>query len=124
MRILAGLFLIVLLGALCAPAQAQAISKDTLMYTNADRVTTAFNSVYLGPKGILKWVYVTFDTTSSTQTASIAFGAVADTGRANKYITFRLAYRTLLYGYSTYQDTVRIKVNTGSVLSSVIASPW
>lgn len=115
---------ILLLVGLAATSQAQ-FTKDSLVYTSNARLTTAYTSIYLGPKGFQKEVDVAFDTAvTSVQTATAVIGLAADTNNSAKRYTVTFLYRTTLPTFTTSQDTLRIKMSDGSVVVRVLSRPY
>lgn len=98
-------------------------SKDTLNYAGGSRITTAYSPMYIGSKGIWKFVNIGIDTASSTQTVTFVVGAASDTNNSVKRNQLRLANFKGFNGYGTSRDTLWMKVDNGSVLTTVIVFP-
>ena len=118
--------IICLLMVVSATGFAQIAARDSLIYTSSARLTTAYTGIYLGPVGIQKQVDIAFDTTAATtsQIATTVVGGSADTNNtAKKYLT-RLLYRQTVPTFSTFKDTVWIKLSASSVLVSLLSRPF
>lgn len=122
------LSIVFLLSLLSIVAFGQTAPKDTLIYFSGARATTTYSRIYIGPAGVQKQVSVSFDTSytvdSTTMAATLVVGAVTDTLNTVKQILCRLAYQTSIPTFATTQDTIRIKVSFGSVLTNVLALPY
>jgi hypothetical protein len=112
-----------LLVVLTSLGNAQIFQRDTVRYADSSTVTTTWKAIYVGTKGVWKYVDISFDVSSSNQTALFLFGAATDTNNPKKKNVMRLSKNTVYNAYPTMEDTLWIKTLGGSVPVSVIAKP-